>query len=365
MVNRQTLSAKVISNQKEEVERMENSIFVKTLKGEKTERPPVWFMRQAGRVLPSYLKMREQYSFKELMSSPKLAAEVTLLPIYDLGVDAAILFSDILVIPEALGMELNFTDSGPRFAKALKDSGTPMDLLKPDASKLEYIYDVIDEIQDTKPSGTPLIGFCGAPFTTFCYMVQGLGTNHIFPDAVTMLYKNRKLAEQILEEITELSIEYALNQVKHGIAAFQIFETHAGLIPSKLYFEVIMPFVRRISAAVKEAGCPVIFLPKGLGTGIGKITPDDTDFLSIDWQTPIDEARKLVHPAIGLQGNLDPRLLMADQENIIKTLEEYLPFGANNTNWIFNVGHGFVPGLPVENAKLVVDWIKQTNWNRS
>ena len=344
---------------------MENSLFVKTLKGEKTERPPVWFMRQAGRVLPSYLKMREQHSFKELMSSPKLAAEVTLLPIYDLGVDAAILFSDILVIPEALGMELNFTESGPRFAKALKDVTLPIDTLKADASKLNYIYDVIDEIQASKPSGTPLIGFCGAPFTTFCYMVQGLGTNHIFPDAVTMLYKNREMANQILEEITQLSIEYALKQVEHGIAAFQIFETHAGLIPSKLYFEVVMPFVRRISAAVKKAGCPVIFLPKGLGTGIGHITPEDTDFLSIDWQTPIDEARAMVHPEVGLQGNLDPRLLMADPETILKTLEDYLPFGASEHKWIFNVGHGFIPGIPVENAKLVVDWIKQTDWKRT
>lgn len=130
---------------------MNDSTFIKTLQGEKTDRPPVWFMRQAGRVLPSYLAMREKNTFSELMSSPELAAKVTLLPIYDLGVDAAILFSDILVIPEALGMELNFTDSGPRFSTPLKDLSNPMSQLKPDASKLNYIYDVIDEIQKTKP----------------------------------------------------------------------------------------------------------------------------------------------------------------------------------------------------------------------
>jgi len=344
---------------------MSDSIFIKTLNGVKTERPPVWFMRQAGRVLPSYLKLREQYSFSELMQSPQLAAKVTLLPVYDLGVDAAILFSDILVIPSALGMKLEFTDSGPRFEKALKDLSDPVSILNPDASKLEYIYKAIDEVQRTKPSGTPLIGFCGAPFTTLCYMVQGLSSNHTFPEAVALLYKNKALAHKLLNLITELSIEYAQNQVKHGVSAFQIFETHAGLIPSDLYFEMIMPYVRKISSAVMQNGCPVIFLPKGLGTGISQIKPEDTNFLSIDWQTPIEEARKLVHPEIGIQGNLDPRLLLADKATILETLEKYVSFGSKNQNWIFNLGHGFIPGIPFENARLVVDWVKQTNWRRN
>ena len=343
---------------------MSDSIFVNTLKGIKTERPPVWFMRQAGRVLPSYLKLREQNTFSELLQSPELAAKVTLLPIHDLGVDAAILFSDILVIPEALGMDLVFTDSGPKFGKALKDLSDPVSTLHPDASKLEYIYNAIDEVIKTKPSDTPLIGFCGAPFTTLCYMVQGLSSNHTFPDAVGLLYKDKVRAHKLLSLITELSIEYATNQVKHGISAFQIFETHAGLIPSDLYFEMIMPYVRKISAAVKQTGCPVIFLPKGLGIGIANITPEDTDYLSIDWQTPIEVARKLVHSDIGLQGNLDPRLLMADQATIKATLERYVAFGSKNHNWIFNLGHGFIPGIPFENAKMVVDWIKQTDWKR-
>ncbi len=343
---------------------MSDSLFVKTLKGGKTERPPVWFMRQAGRVLPSYLKLREEFTFSQLMQSPELAAKVTLLPVHDLGVDAAILFSDILVIPEALGMGLNFTDSGPKFGKALKDISDPVSTLHPDASKLEYIYKAIDEVIKTKPSDTPLIGFCGAPFTTLCYMVQGLSSNHTFPDAVGLLYQDKKTAHKLLAMITELSVEYAVNQVKHGISAFQIFETHAGLIPSDLYFEMIMPYVRKISAAVKGTGCPVIFLPKGLGTGVANIRPEDTDYLSIDWQTPIEVARELVHPEIGLQGNLDPRLLMADQATIRETLEKYVSFGSKNQNWIFNLGHGFIPGIPYENAKMVVDWVKETNWKR-
>lgn len=343
---------------------MSNSIFLDTLQGKKCSRPPVWFMRQAGRVLPNYLKMREQYSFSELMHDPGLAAAVTLMPVEDLGVDAAILFSDILVIPVALGMPLNFTDSGPKFEVALKELSDPASTLNPDASKLHYIYDAIDEIIRTKPADIPLIGFCGAPFTTLCYMVQGLSSNHTFPEAVNLIYKDKKQAHRLLTAITELSVEYATNQVSHGISAFQIFETHAGLLPSDIYQEMMMPYVKTIAKAVREKGTPVIFLPKGLGYGIQEIQPDVADFLSIDWQLPIREARKLVHPEIGLQGNLDPRLLFADQATILETLEKYVDFGAQQQKWIFNLGHGFVPGIPYENARLVVDWIKKTNWKR-
>jgi uroporphyrinogen decarboxylase len=343
---------------------MTNSIFLNTIQGIETSRPPVWFMRQAGRVLPNYLKLRETHTFSELMHSPQLAAEVTLMPVHDLGVDAAILFSDILVIPAALGMGLNFTDSGPKFDLALREMADPVSQLVPDASKLNYIYDAIDEIIRTKPADIPLIGFCGAPFTTLCYMVQGLSSNHTFPEAVTFLYKDRKLTHKLLAAITELSVEYARNQVRHGVSAFQIFETHAGLIPADLYQEVMMPYVRQIATAVREEGCKVIFLPKGLGYGIKHIQPEDADFLSIDWQIPIQEARELVHPEIGLQGNLDPRLLFSDQKSISETLEKYVDFGSKEQNWIFNLGHGFIPGIPFENAKFVVDWVKQTNWGR-
>jgi uroporphyrinogen decarboxylase len=340
---------------------MSNSLFLDTIQGKSTNRPPVWFMRQAGRVLPNYLKLREKHTFSELMHAPQLAAEVTLMPVHDLGVDAAILFSDILVIPAALGMNLNFTDSGPKFDVALKELADPSALLKP---KLTYIYDAIDEIIRTKPADIPLIGFCGAPFTTLCYMVQGLSSNHTFPDAVNLLYRDRKMTHKLLSAITELSLEYARNQVRHGVSAFQIFETHAGLIPSDIYQEVMMPYVRQIAKAVREEGCPVIFLPKGLGYGIKNIQPEDADFLSIDWQLPLEEARMLVHPELGLQGNLDPRLLFAGKDVILETLEKYIDFGTREQKWIFNLGHGFVPGIPFENAKLVVDWIKQTNWKR-
>ncbi|MDD5569762.1 MAG: uroporphyrinogen decarboxylase [Bacteroidales bacterium] len=345
---------------------MQNSILLDTIKGIKRERPPVWFMRQAGRVLPSYSKLREKYSFRELMLNPELAAQVTLLPVNDLGVDAAILFSDILVIPEALGMKINFTDKGPVFETPLSDARNQIPYLNSDSSKLEHIYKTIDIIRKQKTANIPLIGFCGAPFTTFCYMVQGNSANHNFSEAIKLFYNDRETALKLLEIITELSIEYAVSQAKHRIDIFQLFETHAGLLPSDLYIELILPFVKRITSAVKAKEVPVIFFPKGLGHAISRLNPDIADIVSIDWQFSIVEAWEIIDSKIGLQGNLDPRILSVDNKEIItKELEKFVPFGRNEYKWIFNTGHGLLPDNIFENVKFVVDWIKSANWYRS
>ncbi|MGD9929400.1 MAG: uroporphyrinogen decarboxylase [Mangrovibacterium sp.] len=341
---------------------MQNSIFLDKLNGKKTSRPPVWFMRQAGRVLPNYNKLKEHYTFHELMEDEKLAAEVTLMPIYDLGVDAAILFSDILVIPNAMGMELEFTDNGPVFNKPLKGLAHPANHLKPAPERLEYIYRNIDEIIRQRPNNIPLIGFCGAPLTTLCYMVQGISSNPNFPEAVKFLFQHKKEAKRLIDAIADLSAHYAQKQVEHGIDAFQLFETHANLVPVELYQELFMPAVKKISQAVRSTGTPFIFFPKGLGTGLKYVTPDLADFVSIDWQMPLEHARQLVHPEVGLQGNLDPRYLYGTQQEIEQVLESYKPFFRENEKWIFNLGHGFLPDIPYENAKFVVDWIKSTDW---
>jgi uroporphyrinogen decarboxylase len=299
------------------------------------------------------------------MQNPQVAAEVTLMPIYDLGVDAAILFSDILVIPYALGMGLDFTDAGPVFEKPLFERSNPLAGLNPDPSKLNYIYKVVDEIIKTRPVNIPLIGFCGAPLTVLLFMLQGLGRKGDFPDAIKFIYQNKKTTQKLIEELTDLSIIYAKEQIKHGVDVFQLFDTHAGLIPFDLYEELFMPSVKKIAAAVRTKGVPFIFFPKGLATGIKNITPEHCDFLSIDWQTSLPTARELVHYEIGLQGNVDPRLLFANPKEIEETLNTYIDFGSKNQNWIFNLGHGFMPGLPYENAKFLADWVKKTDWKRN
>ncbi len=341
-----------------------NSILLQTLRGEQTERPPVWFMRQAGRVLPSYMKIKENYTFWQMMQNPEVAAKVTLLPIDDLGVDAGILFSDILVIPHALGMGLEFNDSGPVFDQPLAYRENPLAGLQADPTKLNYIYEVIDEIIRTKKEETPLIGFCGAPLTVLLFMLQGLGRKGDFPEAIKFIYQNKETTKKLIEVVTDLSIVYAQGQIKHGVDVFQLFDTHAGLIPIDLYQELFMPSIRKIGAAVREKGIPFIFFPKGLGVGIKDITPEDCDYLSIDWQIPIETARKMVDSKIGLQGNIDPRLLYASQPEIEKALQPYIEFGKNNQNWIFNLGHGFMPGISFENARYLADWVKRTDWKR-
>ena len=338
-----------------------DNMFIRTLQNKDHSRPPVWYMRQAGRILPSYNELRKQYSFRELMTTPELAAKVTLLPVEDLGVDAAIIFSDILTIPTAMGMEIEWTDKGPIFHNPLINAQNPHKSLSPNSDKLSFVYKAIELVK--KQSDTPLLGFCGAPLTTLFYMLQGTSLKHEFPEARKFIYQNKKETELLIDAVTEFSIEYANQQISRGVDAFQLFDTHAGLMPLDIYKDMFIPAVRRIADAVRSKGIPFIFFPKGLGAGINLVTPDLCDFVSIDWQTSLSQARQLVHPQVGLQGNIDPMLLFAPKEEIISCMEKnYKPFFADNPGWILNLGHGVMPNTPFQNIKYLTDWIKATNW---
>jgi uroporphyrinogen decarboxylase len=193
-------------------------------------------------------------------------------------------------------------------------------------------------------------------------MLEGLSSKSNFQAAVAYIYQHGRIAEQLNSVITDLTIEYALQQINHGIEVFQLFETHGGILPFDLYETLFYPSIKRIARAVRDRGIPFIYFPKDIGTGLQSITPELCDVVSIDWQTPIKEARRLVHPEVGLQGNLDPRLLFADQGTIKDALEKYLVFGRNERNWIFNLGHGFIQGTRFENARFVVDWVNTVDW---
>ena len=340
------------------------SIFLDTINNKKTSRPPVWFMRQAGRILPSYQKLKKQYSFSQMMKDPELAAQVTLLPINDLGVDAAILFSDILIIPEALGMGLEFTDKGPMFDNPLTQYKNPAEQLIKNTKKLNHVYENIDMVIEKRGEDVPLIGFCGGPLTTFCFMFRGNVRDITFHDAIKFLYSNPKESMKILEALTDLSVEYVRNQAKHGIECFQLFETYAGLIPEEMYLKKILPLSKKILNEARSSGLPTIFFPKGLGNGISYIDKETCDYLSVDWQMNLSHARNIISDELGIQGNIDPRILYSSFEEIEKYLSTLIPFGAENNNWIINLGHGFLPDIDHNKAKFVVDWIKQTNWKR-
>lgn len=338
-----------------------NNIFLDTINGKSSSRPPVWFMRQAGRILPSYRKLKESHNFYDMMKDPELSSEVTLLPINDLGVDSAILFSDILVIPDALGLDLIFTKNGPKFTNALNNEN--FNHLNFDPQKLEYIYTNIKKTVENKNT-TPLIGFCGGPLTTFMFMFRGDETQKSFKDAIKFFYNNRKESMKIIEQITEASIVYAENQIKSGIQCFQLFETYCGSIPYDLYKECILPYSKKILNRAKELSCPTIFFPKDFSLGLKYINKDICDFVSIDWTMKLEDARNLVDKNVGLQGNMDPRIFYYDELKIESYLESLSSFGKNNHDWIFNLGHGFLPDIDYKKVQNVVNWIKNKNWNR-
>ncbi len=337
-----------------------NSIFTNTLKGIVGQRPPVWYMRQAGRVLPEYQLLRKEYTFAQLMADPNLAARVTLMPVADLNVDAAIVFSDILIVPVAMGMTIEWTEHGPIFTHPLSAINNPQNTIRIN----ENVFDsACQAIAIAAQSDVPIIGFCGAPLTTLCYMLQGNSAHHDFPEAKKYFYTHTHETKLLVDAITELSITYARKQIAQGASAFQLFDTHASIVPADVYEQLFLPSVIRIAHAVRECNIPFIYFPKGLGAALNLITPDVCDFVSIDWQTPLTIARKLVHPSVGLQGNIDPHLLFATQEQIANVMEQtYKPFFRQNPNWIINLGHGVVANTPVENLRFLTHWIKETYW---
>ena len=222
------------------------------------------------------------------------------------------------------------------------------------------VADTLDEIMGQKRADTPVIGFCGGPLTCLCYMLGGRDKTMQFTDVVRYLYTHREESLQLLDAITSASEAYVHLQAAHGIDTFQIFESFAGVISAELYQDMMMPFVRRITAAVRQHGLPVIFFPKGFGAGLQMLTPEDCDYVSIDWQTPLLVARHLVNPAIGLQGNMDPRILFAPQAVIEQHLQQYLAFFREHPNYIFNLGHGVHKDTPLENVQFVTEWFRQT-----
>ena len=338
-----------------------SSIFLDTLSGIKTNRPPVWFMRQAGRILPSYQKLKLSYSFDDLMKNKKLASKVTLMPIKDLSVDAAILFSDILIIPESIGMKLEFTDNGPKFHNPILAEKT--NDFSFDASKLNHVYTNIKEIKKDDPI-TPLIGFCGGPLTTFLFMFRGNEKDKSFNNALKFFYSNKKESKKILDELTDASIKYVEGQINAGIDCFQLFETYCGIIPSELYKEMILPLSVKILDVARDNNIPTIFFPKNFNEGLKYINKDICDFVSIDWNLSLEYAREIVDNKVGIQGNMNPRLFYSPYDEIDMYLNGLLKFGEKNYDWIFNLGHGFLPDIDYLKVRYVVEWIKKTNWNR-
>ncbi len=336
---------------------LKNDLILRAAKGEKTERTPVWLMRQAGRILPEYRAVREKMGgFKELVKSPEFACEVTIQPVDILGVDAAIIFSDILVIPEAMGLNYEMVESkGPWFEKTIQNRADIDALVIAQADDLSYVTDAIKLTKRELNGRVPLIGFAGAPWTIFAYMIEGKGSK-TFSLAKKFLYTNPVESHLLLDKITQSTINYLKAQVLAGADIIQVFDSWAGILSPEQYAQFSLKYIDTICNAITEV--PVTVFAKGAffaREAMGKL---NCATIGLDWNMEIAESRTLIGPNKTLQGNMDPCLLYADFKTIKKETENMLKlFGPNRH--IANLGHGVYPDIDKDKVKCFVDTVKE------
>ncbi len=341
---------------------LQNDLILRTLRGEKTERTPVWMMRQAGRYLPEYIVLRNKYGFFERCQTPELACEITIQPVDIVGVDAAILFSDILVVPQAMGLEVQLKENiGPLLPDPIKTAADLARIRVPEVDEtLGYVFDAIKLIKQELNDRVPLIGFAGAPWTLLCYMVQGKGSK-TFDEAKAFCYAQPELAHQLLQMITDTTIAYLKGQIKAGADILQVFDSWGGLL-SPADFEVLsLQYIRQIVAAVKD-DVPTIIFAKGAWHSLEAMSTTGAAGLGIDWCITPQMARKFAGNNITLQGNFDPAKLLSPIPVIEKEVKDMLTaFGPGRH--IANLGHGILPNVPVDHARAFVNTVKEFKWS--
>jgi uroporphyrinogen decarboxylase len=335
---------------------LKNDLLLKAARGEKVDRVPVWVMRQAGRILKEYRAVREQAgSFINLAKSPEMAAEVTIQPVDILGVDAAIIFSDILVVPEAMDLPYEMVEKmGPYFPKTVK-SLEQIDALNTEdiADRLSYVLEAIKLTKLGLDNRVPLIGFAGAPFTIFCYMIEGKGSK-TFSEAKKMFYTKPELAHLLLQKITDVTIEYLKCQVNAGANMLQLFDSWAGILTPAQYSIFAVPYISQICQAIDKV--PLTVFAKGAYFAREEIGKLNCEAVGLDWNMNISESRRLM-PNKTLQGNLDPCTLYGSFSEIEKATKDMLSqFGKQK--YIANLGHGVYPDIHPDKVKCFVDTVK-------
>ena len=335
-----------------------NELFLKALKGEVLERPPVWMMRQAGRYLPDFMKLKKKYDFFTRCQTPELATEITLMPIDQIGVDAAILFSDILVVLQAMNIPVEMRDGvGPYLPTPIRTSADLDQVIVPDIEEsLGYVLDAVKMTQAELNGRVPLIGFGGSPWTLLCYAVQGQGSK-TFDIAKEFCFKEEVLAHQLLQKITDTSIAYLRAKVAAGADAIQLFDSWGGLLSPEDYQKFSWPYLQQIVDALKDI-TPVIVFGKGCWFALPEMAKSGASALGVDWTCSARNARYLSGGQITLQGNYDPARLFSPISQIKKDVKQMIDaFGKDR--YIVNLGHGILPNIPVDHAKAFVDAVKE------
>ncbi len=337
---------------------LKNDLLLRAAKGEAVERTPVWLMRQAGRILPEYRAVRESVSgFIELAQTPELASEVTIQPVDLLGVDAAIIFSDILVIPEAMGLPYQMVEKrGPWFPDTVRSESDLKKLRVADGDNdLRYVIDAIKITKRALNGRVPLIGFAGAPWTIFAYMVEGSGSK-TFSKAREMLYTQPIFSHKLLQLITDSTINYLKAQIRAGADLVQLFDSWAGILGPKQYLEFSLPYIAQICDAITEV--PKTVFAKGAFFARQEMSSLNCETIGLDWNMGIKESRNLIGSSKTLQGNLDPAALYGTPDQVQNATREMME-QFRGTRHIANLGHGVYPDIDPEMVKLFIQTIKE------
>jgi uroporphyrinogen decarboxylase len=335
-----------------------NTLFLDAAFSKPTERPPVWMMRQAGRFMPEYWEIKNKYSFLEMCKTPELAADVTMLPVDLLDIDAAILFSDILVTGEAMGGDLSFTQGiGPKFANPVR-TAQDIDNLNVDClDNLQYVADAIKVIQQRLNGRIPLIGFAGAPFTVMSYLVEG-GSSKDFKLTKLLIHNHPELAHRLLAKIAKVTADYLNLQIAAGVNALQIFDSWALALSWNDYQEFSHRYIQEIIANLNRKDIPVISFCKGSSVFAPIMAEAKPDVVSIDWNADLLNIKKALPAGIAVQGNLDPHILYADKPVIKKHILQLFERMRGENGFIFNLGHGIMPDIPFDNVKFAIETVK-------
>ena len=339
---------------------MQNDTLLRALLREPTPYTPIWVMRQAGRYLPEYNATRKKAgSFLALAQTPELACEVTLQPLDRFALDAAIIFSDILTVPDAMGLGLYFVEGeGPKFERPVRDEGDVARLAVPDMAKLRYVFDAVAMTRKALAGRAPLIGFSGSPFTLACYMVEGGGSDD-FRRVKTMLYARPELLHRILAVNADAVTAYLNAQIEAGAQAVMLFDTWGGALSEAAYLEFSLAYAKRVLAGLKRTSggriVPRILFTKGGGAWLEAMADSGADALGVDWQTSIAEARRRVGSRVALQGNMDPMALFAPAEAIEREARRILEAYGPGPGHVFNLGHGISQHTPPEAVRALVD----------
>ena len=330
-----------------------NDRFLRACRREPVDRTPLWIMRQAGRYLPEYRELRRRVDFLTLCRTPELAAEATLQPLRRFPLDAAILFSDILVPLEALGVQMTF-NPGPKIAEPIRTASQIDKLsLRPAVEVVPYVAEAVRILRRDLDGRTPLIGFCGAPLTLAAYLTEGHGSDS-YPALKTLMYREPATLERLLTKLAAAMTDYLTMQIQAGAQAVQLFDSWAGILGIDEYRRFALPYVKSIVDAVRPLGVPVIYFVNAAPHLIAQAAASGADVLGICWRTPLDVAAAIVGPTVALQGNLDPHVLFADPDVVREQATAVLDRIAGRAGHIMNLGHGILPDTPIASVEALI-----------